>query len=152
MRAIGTGISLPNLYIEFKDAIVNIKKSALDDFVKDFKKWRRDSVKRASPAAVSFLTNKVKKTLSLMSSVFGVCDSLLRQVGMITVYYYLFRQIVNKKVTKVDRGMLVRFEKDRERNREVVEETGESGSVVRRYSNSISIPKRQTTRMRFEFD
>src|ERR1035441_1067137 len=65
-----------------------------------------------------------------MVSVFGIGDSLLRQVGMITVYYYLYRQVANQKVSKVEREMLVRFERDRERNREIVEETGEAGKQV----------------------
>ena len=73
---------------------------------------------------------KVDKTLDLMTSVFGITDSLLRQVGMITLYFYLYRQVVYKKVTRVDRQMLARFERDRDENREVVEATGETGKKV----------------------
>jgi hypothetical protein len=49
---------------------------------------------------------------------------------MITVYYHLYRQVRLKKVEHVDREMLVRFERDREKNRELVEATGESNKQV----------------------
>jgi hypothetical protein len=118
------------LYVDFSDNIVNTKKSYLDEFVRTFRKWRKEGDKRAGPGAVSALVNQVETTLTSMVSVFGIGDSLLRQVGMITVYYYLYRQVANQKVSKVEREMLVRFERDRERNREIVEETGEAGKQV----------------------
>jgi len=118
------------LYVEFEDDIVNTKKSNLDKFVKDFKKWRDEGDKKANPAAVTALMDQVDKTLAAMVSVFGIRDTLLRQVGMITVYYHLYRQVRKTNVEKVKREMLVRFEKNRERNREVVEQTGEAGPGV----------------------
>jgi hypothetical protein len=118
------------LYVEFEDDIVNTKKSNLDEFVKDFRKWRKEADKRASPSVVTALMHRVDKTLTTMASVFGIRDSLLGQVGMVTVYYYLYRQVRVKQVGEVKREMLVRFEKDREKNREVVGRTGEAGSGV----------------------
>lgn len=118
------------LYIEFSKTIPNTKKSYLDDFVKDFRKWHKEADKRAAPSAISALVNEVEKTLVSMNSVFGIADSLLRQVGMITVYYHLFRQVRLEKVEDVEREMLVRFERDREKNRELVEATGESNKQV----------------------
>src|SRR5262249_31420579 len=111
-------------------AIPNTKKSYLDDFVKDFRKWQKEGDKRAAPAAVASLVGEVDKTLALMNSEFGISDSLLRQVGMITVYYHLYRQVRLKKVDHPERDMLVRFERDREKNRELVEATGESNKQV----------------------
>jgi Protein of unknown function DUF262 len=118
------------LYIEVSKAIPNTKKSYLDDFVKDFRKWAKDGDKRAAPTAISALVNEVKKTLTLMKSVFVINDSLLRQVGMITLYYHLYRQVKLGKVGSVERQMLVRFERAREKNRELVEATGESNKKV----------------------
>ncbi len=118
------------LYIEFSKNIPNTKKSYLDDFVKDFRKWQKEGDKKAAPSAVSSLVNEVEKTLALMNSVFAISDSLLRQVGMITVYYHLYRQVRLKNVAHVEREMFVRFERDREKNRELVEETGESNRQV----------------------
>jgi hypothetical protein len=118
------------LYIEFSDTIPNTKKSYLDDFVKDFRKWHKESDKRAAPTAISVLVGKVEKALATMNSVFVISDTLLRQVGMITLYYHLYRQVVHRKVGQVDREMLVRFERDREKNRELVEATGEADKRV----------------------
>jgi hypothetical protein len=118
------------VYVEHEDGIVNTKKSSLDEFVKDFRKWRKEGDKRANPSVVTALTDQVDKTLTMMVSVFGIRDSLLRQVGMVTVYYHLYRQVRKNQVGEVKREMLVRFERDREKNREVVEQTGEAGSGV----------------------
>jgi len=118
------------LYVEFEDDIVNTKKSNLDEFVRTFRTWRKEGNKRASQSAVSGLVAQVDKVLKSMVLIFGIGDSLLRQVGMITVYYHLYRQVSNQKVSKVEREMLVRFERDRERNREIVEQTGEAGKSV----------------------
>jgi len=118
------------LYIESSDTIPNTKKSYLDDFVKEFRKWHKAGDKRAAPSAISKLVGRVDKTLALMSSVFVISDSLLRQVGMITLYFHLYRQVVSGKVAQVDRHMLLRFERDRDKNRELVEETGEADKRV----------------------
>jgi hypothetical protein len=118
------------LYVEFHDDIVNTKKSNLDEFVRDFRKWKKESSAKASPSAISSLAAKVDKTLAAMTSIFGMGDSLLRQVGMITVYYHLYRHVRSEKVSEVRRDMLARFEREREKNREVVEETGEAGEGV----------------------
>jgi hypothetical protein len=118
------------LYVESQDSIVNTKKSNLDEFVRAFKKWRKEGDKRASVSAVSALANKVELVLTSMVSVFGIGDSLLRQVGMITVYYHLYRQVMKGNVSNVEREMLARFERDRDKNREIVEVTGEAGKGV----------------------
>lgn len=118
------------LYIEFQNNIVNTKKSNLDEFVKLFRKWRKENEKRANPSAVTALTEHVEKTLLTMNSVFGIRDTLLRQVGMITVYYHLYRGVRGKLISEVKREMLLKFEKDREKNREIVEQTGEAGTGV----------------------
>jgi hypothetical protein len=118
------------LYIEYSKNIPNTKKSYLDDFVKDFRRWAKAGEKRAAPTTVSALINEVKRTLTLMNSAFVVKDSLLRQVGMITLYYHLYRQIKLANVGPIEREMLARFEEDRERNREIVELAGESSKNV----------------------
>ena len=54
---------------------------------------------------------ETEKTLSLMTAVFGTPDKLLRQVGMITLYYHLFRFSKLGKVGAIERPMLMQFEK-----------------------------------------
>jgi hypothetical protein len=118
------------VYIDFSDTIPNTKKYYLDDFVKTFRKWRKEGDKRASQSAIATLVRKVEKTLALMASVFVNSDSLLRQVGMITLYFHLYRRIESDEVGKVERDMLVRFERARDKNRELVEATGEADKSV----------------------
>jgi hypothetical protein len=118
------------LYIEFQKDIVNTKKADLDEFVRRFKKWRKEGSKKASAAAVSKLMRATEETLSLMIGVFGTPDSLLRQVGMITLYYHLFRFWKLGKVGQVERQMLMHFERKREKNRRIAEEKGEMDGAV----------------------
>lgn len=118
------------LFLEFEKDIVNTKKADLDEFVRDFKKWRQEGSKKASPAAVTELMRETDKTLSLMTGIFGTPDKLLRQVGMITLYYHLFRFWKLKKVDAIKREMLAQFEKKRERNRRIAEEKGEKDGAV----------------------
>jgi len=118
------------LYIESFDGIPNTKKSYLDDFVKQFKRWQNSGDKRGSSSAISGLVSKVETVLSTMSTTFGKSDSLLRQVGMITVYYHLFRLMAADKVGSIERRALAQFEIDREDNRTLVEQTGEASEDV----------------------
>lgn len=118
------------LYIEFSNTIPNTKKGYLDQFVKDFRKWQTEDDKRASPSRISALVRKVDKTLSNMNSVFRAKDFLLRQVGMVTLYYHLFRLIRLHEIGSVERHMLVQFEQDREANRSLAESKGEENKQV----------------------
>ncbi len=116
--------------MEFENQIANTKKANLDEFVKKFKKWRKAKDKRANATAVTRLMRNVGETLSEMESVFVMKDSLLRQVGMVTVYYHLYRMVKLEMATNVKRRMLARFEKDRLQNREIVEWAGEGAATV----------------------
>ena len=118
------------LYIEFRDCVVNTKKSDLDGFVKDFKRWRKDRDERATAKAVTKLVDTACGTLNMMASVFVKNDSLLRQVGMVTVYYHLFRSVQQESGTKTSRDMLDQFEKDRRQNRELIEIEDEAALAV----------------------
>jgi len=118
------------LFLEFEKKIVNTKKSDLDRFVRQFKRLKKEGSRKASPQAVGELVHDTEKTLSLMNSVFGTPDNLLRQVGMITLYFHLFRFVKLNKVGAVKREWLAQFEKRRDTNRQLVEQRGESGGGV----------------------
>ena len=118
------------LFIEFTKQIVNTKKADLDQFVRQFKKWRQDGVRKASQTAVSVLVSETEETLASMTSIFGTQDKLLRQVGMITLYFHLFRFVRLKKVGDIGREMLAHFETNREKNRQIAEEKGETSTSV----------------------
>ena len=118
------------LYLEYCDQIANTKKANLDDFVKNFKKWRTNKLKKANRAAVNALIDSTQHVLTRLANNFVKSDNLLRQVGMITLYYHLYRQIEKGTVGPVKRDLLVQFEKKRTANRERVEEFGEAGENV----------------------
>lgn len=102
------------LYLEFSDGIVNTKKADLDTFVRRFKNRPEDDT-------VQRLTSNTESTLTLMASNFETRDPLLRQVGMITLYYHLFRFIRTEKVGPVSREMFLEFEARRVENRGLAE-------------------------------
>lgn len=123
-------LSAKFLYLEYEEGIANTKKQELDDFVKEFKRWREKGDSKGSPTAVGKIKSRVEKTLTLMSSVFNTKDKLLGQVGMITLYYHLFRLVRASVVGHVKRDMLRKFDKAREDNRRLAEETSETGTGV----------------------
>ena len=116
------------LYIEHEQKIVNTKKADLDRFVKDFKA-RRNPRDGQGAEEVKKLEHEAEVVLSEMSSIFRSNDPLLRQVGMITLFYHLFRES-RKKTAELDRDMLELFEKRRTANREVAQRTAETDDGV----------------------
>lgn len=114
------------MFIEYQKDIVNTKKADLDAFVRDFK----NKTTKSATTAVNAIVKDTEKTLTLMNRVFGTPDPLLRQVGMITLYFHLFRFIKLRKVGDVARDMLAAFEKRREKNRQLAEQKGEMDRTV----------------------
>ena len=107
------------LYIEHSNFIVNTKKADLDSFARRFRGCSEDKMETQIPDMI----RRTDSTLELMASVFShKPDSLLRQVGMITLYYYLCRAILSERTSKVDRVMLERFESARQANRKYAEQ------------------------------
>lgn len=118
------------MFLEFEKGVVNTKKADLDEFVRRFKRWRQEGLRKASTTAISKIIRDTEKTLSLMTRAFGTPDNLLRQVGMITLYYYLFRFSKMGQVGPIERQMLMQFEKRRDKNRKIVEKRGENDVAV----------------------
>ena len=120
------------LFIESEDCIVNTKKADLDEFVRKFKDWRRRGLAKGSGPSIDALRQATEDTLLPMTKVFAHSDALLRQVGMITLYYHLYRLIAKGKVDNITRDMLSVFERERARNRRRAEKTSETDSKVER--------------------
>lgn len=118
------------LYLEHEDQIVNTKKVELDAFVRNFRKWRKEGRDVASPRAVARLVAQSVDVLDAMTSTFVTCDSLLRQVGMVTLFYHLYRQVKAGRVDSIYRELLSKFEKARTANRELAERVGETAKSV----------------------
>lgn len=109
------------LMTEHAGKVVDTKKARLDDFVASFAGDARDKM----PAFLK----KSQDNLTRMASVFSDKDSLLRQVGMVMLYYHLFRVAnANGWSNEITRKKLVDFDKRRAANRGKVER-GESKGV-----------------------
>jgi hypothetical protein len=102
------------LLAEHEGKVVDTKKAYLDDFVKSFKNKSRTKM----PAFLK----PAQEAVGVMASVFTNKDSLLRQVGMVTVYYQLFRLARDGGwLNQITRKKLVEFDKRRDANRELAE-------------------------------
>ena len=103
------------LLAEHECKVVDTKKAYLDRFVKDFsshpRNWKPPVLKKA------------QATVAQMYEVFTQNDALLRQVGMVLLYYHLFRVVEhNKWELKMTRQVLANFETLRASNRKKAED------------------------------
>lgn len=102
------------LFAELEGKVVDTKKAYLDNFVKSFADQSRKKMPR-------FLV-PARQNVARMAAVFTLKDPLLRQVGIIMLYYHLFR-LAHKEgwENRITRKRLADFEKVREANRQVAE-------------------------------
>ena len=122
------------LLIEHANKIVDTKKVYLDSFVKDWKRRSTDSAKHVA--------NSVENTLDAMANVFVDKDHLLRSIGMVTVYYHLFRlALAGDWVDKVSRTSLQKFEKRRKENRLIAEQDlGKADYALLEFDRLVQTP------------
>lgn len=98
------------LLSEYEEKIVDTKKSRLDSFVESFAAEPRTKT-------LPFLKQAIA-TVQAMAKVFTASDPLLRQVGMVTLYYHLFRVARdNDWLADITRKKLVEFDKLRISNK-----------------------------------
>ena len=101
------------LLLEWRNALVDTKKVYLDRFVKgqpDKQKLKR-------------VRERTRKTLSAMSKVFTERDPLLRSVGSVVLYYFLFQTALQENwIDKITRSALNDFEQQRAENRKTAQE------------------------------
>ena len=103
------------LYIRERGHLTDTKKVYLDEFVKAHKADRDDK-------AVKALALHVETVLKCMTKVFVDEDDLLRSVGTVILYYFLFLDGHHHRwVEDLDRGALEAFETKRSENRRVAE-------------------------------
>lgn len=102
------------LLAEYEGKVVDTKKAYLDKFVEGF----ADRPRSKMPA---FL-NRSQQNVRRMAEVFIQKDPLLRQVGIVMLYYHLFRLAhLGGWVQDITRKRLADFEKRREENSELAE-------------------------------
>lgn len=97
------------------ERIPDLKKAYLDDFVV---RYREDKLDQRAQT----LLKEIKKTVDAMTKLFVASDWLLRQVGMVTLYFTLLRDywdVLEKG--EITRRRLEEFHKAREANREFAE-------------------------------
>lgn len=101
------------LLIENNGEITDTKKEYLDEFVRSFEKAK---------SVPDDLRPKCTEVLTSMRKMFTIKDSLLRSIGMVTVYYTVFRQAIREGWRdRLDRAMFQEFEVVREENRKQAE-------------------------------
>lgn len=103
------------LLAEHEGKIVDTKKAYLDRFVRGFK----DQPRTKMPPFLK----RAQDNTARMSQVFTSKDSLLRQVGMVMLYYHLFRVAHEAGWSnEITRKRLADFDKLREANRKKAEQ------------------------------
>jgi hypothetical protein len=103
------------LLIVSGDEIVDTKKVYLDQF---FRKGQG-----LTETTVEAYLAKTSEILDSMHLVFVDNDSLLRQIGMTVLYFYLFRRAEERELNDLlNREIFVRFDEDRRRNRIIAEQ------------------------------
>ena len=104
------------LWVESRGQVVDTKKRLLDEFVRGYaRRYRSGRQRTRAVRDARELERKVRGVLARMAKVFHANDPLLRRVGMISLYYYLFRFAENA----IDRQALQAFESVLAENREV---------------------------------
>lgn len=102
------------LLMASRDSVADTKKAYLDSF---FEKHER-----SNRFDVEYLQVSVEEVLNCMADTFTDKDVLLRSVGMISLYFLLFKAAVAQNKTQmISRAQFVRFEEERYENRRVAE-------------------------------
>ncbi|PDT48168.1 hypothetical protein CO661_09870 [Sinorhizobium fredii] len=98
-----------------RENVADTKKAYLDNFFETHAKSSRTDVE--------YLKSRVQVVLDAMVGTFVDGDSLLRSVGMLSLYFLLFEAAVAKGlVNSVTRASLAEFEDVRQRNRRTAED------------------------------
>lgn len=123
------------LLLESRTALVDTKKVYLDRFVKEWS-GKSDNLE------LKRVQKQTRETLTAMSKVFTERDFLLRSVGSVVLYYFLFRTALQEKWTdKVTRSDLIAFEQQRVKNREIAQrDLGEADYDLLEFDRYIQAP------------
>lgn len=110
------------LLFEAHNKVVDTKKQSLDIFVKQYKKKTLKDAKA--------IQAKCTKVLDAIAAKFSNNDSLLGSVGMLSIYYLLFRQAIAQKWgDKIQRTVFTKFETLIKKNRELAAKDDDDENV-----------------------
>jgi len=102
------------LLFEHKETLSDTKKVYLDSFVKEWRNKDRSKSKH--------IQEKVSQVLDRMTAVFAERDPLLKSVGNIVIYYFLFSEAIREGwVNDIRRNDIAKFDKQRKENREIAQ-------------------------------
>ena len=102
------------LLVAHRNAVTDTKKAYIDRFFKEFEK--------APAPTIENLVNGVRSTLDALSTVFIDNDGLLRSIGMVMLYFHLFRRAQERNsIRLMDRPQLLQFDERRRLNRATAE-------------------------------
>lgn len=105
------------LYLNEKGDLRDTKKVYLDEFVKAHKEGSNEKV-------VKRLAAQAETVLKSMSEIFVDEDELLRSVGTVVLYYFLFLDgQLNSWIDRIERSALAEFENKRAENRNRAEKS-----------------------------
>lgn len=113
-------LSAKFIHIENSGAVVNTKKVDLDRMVLSFRDEPKDAVEN-SKSTVAALVDRVEVLLSQMNEVFDEPDPLLRQIGMVTLYFHVFRAARDGVCERPGRAYILEFDKRRNEYRRKAE-------------------------------
>jgi hypothetical protein len=114
-------IAAKMLLFEHQNGVADTKKIYLDDLVKDFRKLAMNDPETSRRAEL--LGARVTAIVESMTERFIDDDPLLRPVGMISIYYLLFREArESHHHDQLTRSNLQAFESRRENNRREAED------------------------------
>ena len=98
-----------------EDQITDTKKIYLDQFVLDWK--------QSSESNFAHILKDARSVTSAMENVFDKADPLLRQIGMVIIYFHAFRLAIRDGwIGEIKRNDLVKFNDVRSENRRIAEE------------------------------
>ncbi len=132
------------LYVEYKGGATDTKKKDLDQFVESFRREGRTQ-------EAEQLYEEVRMVVERMSTVFLHRDVLLKSVGMVVVYYLVFREFGRNPdgMRLLRRARFVEFEELRQQNRVFYREAQE-----RQVQETLPVlePQRRIDATLLEFD
>lgn len=103
------------LFFEYQGGVADTKKAYLDDFVLDFKQKSDEDARE--------LESRANHVLDKMAADFVRGDTLLQRVGMVSIYYLLYKDSIgNDPEERLTRWRLEAFERRREENRRAAED------------------------------
>ena len=109
------------LLIVESNKVVSTKKAELDGMFIKYRQWRENNDPRGSADNVASLQESVESIIHDLAEVFTKNDPLLKQVGMITLFFHLFRIKRNDGLSQMTRSMFTAFDQARIDNKAAAE-------------------------------